>query len=134
MARGLIWTGMLLATTLLGGCWSGQKLVNDSAFAGPPVTFGSAEGRHVLVVTAPTPGWLIAIDRTDRLLDETQVFVTMQRPDPGALYPQHRVEQRVLSDVPQSRPIRVYSRVVDFNQRRKMPPYHPVDRPGGDSG
>lgn len=128
MRRGL---GLLVAGAglSLAGCWSSPTVIDDVRFSGPPVAMEAAEGRHLLVATAPTPGWTITIDRTEPLLDVSHIFLTMVRPDPGALYPQVVVEQRVLTDVPQSRPIDVYARVVDFGQRKNLPPYHPVGQP-----
>lgn len=119
---------LLFGLLLLGGCWSSPTVVEDAVFAGPPVAESAAEGRHLLVVSSPTPGWLVTIDRTENLLDDTLVFLTMQRPDPGALYAQVTVEQRLLTDVAESRPIRVYARVIDFGQRKHLPPYRPMRR------
>lgn len=110
----------------LGGCWSSPTVLDDAAFAGPPVTQSVAEGRHLLIVQSPTPGWKVTVDRTDPRLNEDLIFLTMQRPDPGALYAQMVVEQRVLTNVVQTRPIRVYARVIDFAQRKNLPPYRPL--------
>ncbi|MCL4221478.1 MAG: hypothetical protein KJZ65_08905 [Phycisphaerales bacterium] len=110
----------------LGGCWSSPTVLDDAAFTGPPVTQSVAEGRHLLIVQSPTPGWKVTIDRTDPRLDEDLVFMTLERPDPGALYAQVVTEQRVLTNVVQTRPIRVYARVVEFAQRKNFPPYRPL--------
>ncbi len=118
--------GVVAAAVLLGGCWSSPTVLEDAAFSGPPVAQSVAEGRHLLVVESPTPGWKVTIDRTDPRLDEDLVFMTIQRPDPGALYAQVVVEQRMLTDVPETRPIRVYARVIDFAQRKNLPPYRPL--------
>lgn len=118
--------GVVAAGVLLGGCWSSPTVLDDAAFAGPPVAQSVAEGRHLLIVESPTPGWNITIDRTEPRLNEDHVFMTMQRPDPGALYAQVIVEQRLLTDVPETRPIRVYARVIDFAQRKNFPPYRPL--------
>lgn len=120
----------LLVLLLLGGCWSRSKVMEDAAFQGPAVAQAELGGRHLLLVTAPTPGWRLTIDRTEHMLDETHVFVTMQRPDPGALYAQVMVEQRLLTDVAVSRPMRVYARVIDFGQRKHLPPYRLVQPAG----
>lgn len=110
----------------LAGCWSRATVLEDAAFAGPPTSQSVAEGRHLLIVESPSPGWNITIDRTEPRLNEDHVFMTMQRPDPGALYAQVIVEQRLLTNVPETRPIRVYARVVDFAQRKNLPPYRPL--------
>lgn len=118
--------GVIAAGVLLGGCWSSPTVLDDAAFVGPPVARSVAEGRHLLIVQSPTPGWGATIDRTEPRLDEDLVFLTLQRPDPGALYAQAVVEQRVLTDVISTRPVRVYARVIDFAQRKSLPPYRPL--------
>lgn len=128
MKRALV-PGLVLVAFTLIGCWSSPSVVDDVRFAGPPVAQSTTDGRHLLIVSAPTPGWTIKVDRTEPLLDVSRIFLTMVRPDPGALYAQVVVDQRVLTDVPASRPIEVFARVADFGQRKNLPPYHPVEQP-----
>ncbi len=126
MLRFLVALPVVLAALLLGGCWFSPAVLDTAAFVGPPVTQTTTGGRHLLVVQAPTPGWKITIDRTEPRLNEDLVFLTLQRPDPGALYAQVLVEQQILTDVVETRPIRVYARIIDFAQRKNLPPYRPL--------
>lgn len=117
---------LALACLLLTACWGGGSSIAPDNYSGPPIRLDQLEGRHLLVVSAPTPGWRITIDRTERRLDDTLVFVTLRRPDPGMVYAQVVVEQEVLTPVPGTREVVVYARTTDFGRRDHRPPYHPV--------
>lgn len=112
-----------LALVSTGGCSSGRSIATDRAFDGPPITVRPLDEHQLLVVEAPTPGWTMRIDHIQRKLDHADVFVTMQRPDPGVLYAQVIVEQQLLTNVTLSRPVNVYARTLAFGQTRKKPPY-----------
>jgi len=118
--------GLAATLAVIAGCWSARTIDHSNVYAGPTMTLTSSAGQHMLVVRAPTPGWLITIDRTEHHLEDSLIFVTLQRPDPGALYAQVEVEQRVLTTVPTSRAVVVYARTIDFGQRKKLPPYRRV--------
>jgi hypothetical protein len=113
---------------LLTGCFGGNSVISPEQYTGPSLRLETLEARHLIVFRAPSPGWTATIDRTERRLDFTRVFLTLRRPDPGMLYAQIMVDQRVLTPVPASRDIRLYARTVDFAERDKKPPYHLVSQ------
>ncbi len=119
---------LVLATLclLLTGCFGGSSVISADQYTGPPLHLETLEARHLIVFQAPSPGWAATIDRTERRLDNTRVFLTLRRPDPGMLYAQVIVDQRILTPVPASRELRLYARTVDFAIRDEQPPYHLV--------
>lgn len=118
---------LVILCLTLAGCWGGGSAISANAYPGPAMTVRPLEGRHLLVVNAPNPGWLVTIDKTERRLDDTRVFVSLRRPDPGMLYTQAVVEQKVLTTVSETRDIVVYARTLEFGRKGQNPPYHRVD-------
>ena len=124
LMRRVCMSGFAVLCVLLSGCFWGQpSAIAPDAFQGPAIHSRDLEGRHLLVVTAPTPGWRATIDHTERQLNTTRIFMTLQRPDPGVLYAQRLVEQDVLTPVPATRDIEVFVRTVDFGRDPTHPPY-----------
>jgi len=119
-------TALVILCLSLAACWGGGSAISPNAYAGPRMQIRPLEGRHLLVVDAPNPGWLVTVDRTERRLDDTQIFVSLRRPDPGMVYAQVMVEQKVLTTVPETRDIVVYARTLDFGRKNQNPPYHRV--------
>lgn len=119
-------TTLIILCLTLAGCWGGGSAISASAYAGPRMQVRPLEGRHMLVVDAPNPGWLVTIDKTERRLDDTRVFVSLRRPDPGMVYAQVMVEQKVLTTVPETRDIVVFARTLEFGRKGQNPPYRRV--------
>ena len=119
---------LVLATfcLLLTGCFGGSSVISTDQYTGPPLHLETLEARHLIIFQAPSPGWAVTIDRTERRLDTTRVFLTLRRPDPGMLYAQVIVDQRVLTPVPISRELTLYARTIDFGKHETEPPYHLV--------
>ncbi len=116
-----------LALTLLGGCWGGGGIRDDQRTDWPPMTVRQAEDRQVVVVQAPSPGWTIEFDRSERVSGASRVLLTVRRPDPAFFYPQTIVEQNVITDVRAGTPVRVYRRLAEHNERKPGGAYVLVD-------
>ncbi len=114
---------LVVACLTMSGCLFSQSTIAPDRYTGPVITHSQLEGRHMLVVEAPTPGWLTTVDRTERLLDVTRVFVTLRRPDPGMLYPARVVQQDVLTRIVASREIEVFARTMEFGRKAEERPY-----------
>ena len=107
-----------LTLTLLGGCWGGGGIRDDRTTDWPPMRISQAEDRRVVVVEAPSPGWTIEFDRSEKVSGAFRVLLTVRRPDPAFYYPQTIVEQNVITDVRADSPVRVYRRLADHNERK----------------
>lgn len=122
---------LFAALALVAGCASGggshvpapeRPPVREQAYTGPAVALDSTTGpRHLIVLTAPNPGWKFSFDQVGP--GEGDVFVTVTRPDPGLMYPAMIVEQKMDSTVPADKPIRVYVRVVNFGGKPALETY-----------
>lgn len=120
-------TVLAASSLLLGGCFFGHSAISPETYRGPTITDGELEGRHLITLQAPGPGWLATIDDTERRLDVTRIFVTLRRPDPGMLYASRAVEQDILTSVVASRDIEVFVRTIDFGRKATKPPYRQAD-------
>jgi hypothetical protein len=104
---------------------SGRPAVSDRAYDGPAIAIDSMTGpRHLIVVTAPSPGWTVIFDQVSDAGD--RVYITIRRPDPALLYPQVIVQQKLDSTSPIARPAEVYARVLGFNENAGTQPYRPA--------
>ncbi len=121
---------MLAVSLALIGC--GGRLppptVEPRPWAGPHVALDSADPEHVMTFEAPTPGYLLFIDRIDRAREHAPhsplgvgirtVYVTIQQPDPAFVYPQMIVNQRLALGIPADEPLRLFVRLVPFGERK----------------
>ena len=116
------------AVSLLSGCASTARPVYTSAAAydGPPMTAKGSAGQHVIVMTAPTSGWSLALDLTRPALDRTEVFLTATRPDPAKMQAQMLVTHEVGTTVSTSSAMDVYARVLGFGERAGEQAYQRV--------
>jgi hypothetical protein len=112
------------------GCQSRPSLPDTTSdpYRGPGLTLDTSKPEYDIVVQAPTPGWVISLDRVAEQYRHHAVFVSLRRPNPGFLYPQVIVEQRVATTVPTSRTIKVYARILDPDDTRSSRPYSPAAR------
>lgn len=106
-----------LGAALMSGCWGGGGIRDDQTTDWPPMRVSEAEDRKVVVVEAPSPGWTIEFDRSEKVSGAHRVLLTMRRPDPAFFYPQTIVEQSVITDVRAGTPVRVYRRLADHDER-----------------
>lgn len=97
----------------------------------PPIRLDTIDGRHLLVMQAPNPGWSFSIDRTEISSDGRRVFITIRRPDPAYMYPQVIVEKQLLTDVRAEVPITLMARLLDAHETtsgRSHTVIEPVER------
>lgn len=100
-------------------------------FAGAAATFSVRMGKHAVVFECPTPGWVAAFDQfRDAPEGWTHAFITLRRPSPVFVYPQVVTHQEVLLDVPTSRSVRVFARVLDHDAEAEGA-YHQVGEVAG---
>lgn len=112
-------TGLAL---LISGCGSSPTIA-PGRYAGPDIRLEPGTRDHVVVVTAPSPGWDVSFDHSQLGPEGHELFVSLRKPDPRFLYTQQIVEQRVVSDVEQSEPAAVFARTLEARERRSDEPY-----------
>lgn len=66
----------------------------------------------MVVMTAPTPGWRVGVDRVDEGFLRRDIFLTIQPPDPTVAYAQAVVTQRVATNVAGNVTARLFVRIV----------------------
>ncbi|MBO6512655.1 MAG: hypothetical protein JJ974_01660 [Phycisphaerales bacterium] len=93
----------------------------------PLMSVRELDGRKLLVMQAPSPGWSIRIDATDRTPEGKRVFVTIRRPDPAFQYTQQIVLMRALTSVRSGTDIEVVGRLLEHNEKTKNKGYAKVD-------
>ena len=122
--------GLGTAAALLSGCWGGGGIRDDERADWPPMRLAQAEGKRVVVVEAPSPGWSVEFDRSEKISGGRRVLLTVRRPDPAFFYPQTIVEQNVITDVRAESDVRVYRRLADHDDRTPDAPYVRVELGG----
>jgi|GEM_PF-1438731 len=85
----------------------------------PPIKVEQLNGQYLLVMQAPNSGWSIATERDERIAEGYRLFITVRRPDPAFMYPQAIVEKRLLCDVDSSKPMEIFARLLDANEKTK---------------
>jgi hypothetical protein len=107
------------------GCRSHAALPETSsdAYAGPPLALDTSQAEYTVVIQAPTPGWAVTLDRIAEQYRHQAVFVSLRRPNPGYLYPQVVVDQRIATNVATTGPVKVYARILDPDTRRSKGAY-----------
>jgi hypothetical protein len=107
------------------GCGSPKALPNvlNSPYSGPAVSLDSTRGSYVVVVQSPTPGWEPTLDRVADQYKHKAVFITLRRPNPAFFYPQVIVQQQVGTSVAPSEHVKVYVRILNFDERGNDQPY-----------
>jgi len=116
-----------MMTVLLAqiGCAGHPALpdVTSGPYTGPGMALDSSAAEYAVVVQAPTPGWVVGLDRVAEQYRHHAVFITLRRPNPGYLYPQVIVEQRIATTVPTTGAVKVYARILDPDTRDSKAPY-----------
>lgn len=106
---------------MLAGCATENEIRPGVHFLGPAIDIDSGGGHHIVVLTAPSPGYAFEFDRSDAADGPTRLLVTIRRPDPGTLHAQVLVQQRVLTDVRSELSVEVFARILDHSQRDEHP-------------
>lgn len=108
---------LLIPACALAACSSSvkQPTVADGPYQGPVLTVDSSGKFHTVVVQAPSPGWVITLDRINEAHRHEDVFLSITKPDPRFLYSTQMVEQRLQLPLPSATVLRVCARVRDFD-------------------
>ena len=113
---------LLILAAGLGGCSRGVR-TEPGAFEGPEIGLTQVDAIRVVTADAPSSGWAVSHDQTRDRLDAQEVFVTLRRPNPAYLYGQAIVRHQIITPVRADYPIRVFGRVVDFDDEKSGAPY-----------
>ena len=108
-------------------------VATDATYSGPELSVDSSGPEHVVMIEAPSPGWVPSLDQVLDALDRRDIFVTLRRPDPRFLYAQQIVVQQVGTGVPSSVPVRVCARIVEFNDATRGVRYPIAARSGANA-
>jgi len=134
---GLVRAIALIAAALFAGlslpaCGSGPTFpVSQRPYTGPPVDIQTDEGsdEHIVVITAPTGGWMARYDGLEPRFGRDDVFITLVSPDPTGAVTQALVTHHVDTPVDVQRPMQAWVRVLEFEATiaDDAPPGNPVD-------
>ncbi|MFK7759451.1 MAG: hypothetical protein AB8C13_05840 [Phycisphaerales bacterium] len=92
----------------------------------PPIMLEQGEDKHLIVMQAPSPGWSVRLDKTERTPDGKRVYITIRRPDPAFQYTQQLVQMRLLTTVRLDNDIEVVGRLLNHDEKTKNRGYAPV--------
>ncbi|MEZ6241938.1 MAG: hypothetical protein R3B57_02750 [Phycisphaerales bacterium] len=125
-----MWGGLgllaLLALGIASGC-AGKTIRTDVSMSWPRMWLDEAEGKALVVMEAPSPGWRLEFDHSEKAPRGTRrVLLSARRPDPAFFYPQMVVEQHVITDVDAGMKIEVFARVIDHDAKHPDTPYDRV--------
>ena len=122
-----------LALTMLActpGCikriWQRDDTAAQQMQHAPQIMLDASETHHLVVMQAPSPGWSIRLDATERTPEGKRVFVTIRQPDPAYVYPQQIVLMRALTSVRLDSNIEVVGRMLGHDEKTKGRGYAPV--------
>jgi hypothetical protein len=110
---------------LVIGCGSTKAIppIANGAYAGPPMGLDGSQENYLVVIHSPTPGWVATLDRVVDQYKHKAIFITLRKPNPAYFYGQVQVEQRVGTAVLSSESVKVYVRMLSFDQRAGDEPY-----------
>jgi hypothetical protein len=86
-------------------------------FDGPALVVESGGSRHLIAMTAPSTGWVIAFDTSRKYFDHTDAFITITRPNPAFPNTPGEVQQKLDSTVDSHERLIVYARLTEFDQK-----------------
>jgi hypothetical protein len=124
----------VIAVLGLGACAKKHSVVESSPYAGPAITLDSSGPRHTAILAAPSSGYRVQFDRTERRFDATDVFMTVTRPDPTQMHAQAMVSLNLDTTVLSGEAIVVYARIRDFGASGVKAPYRPAAESGKSQG
>lgn len=121
----------LLALTspaaFIGCASSATPTVAPTPFQGSVIRDDVSGTFHVLVVENPSAGFAVTLDRVEEERGFDEAFVTVRAPDPRFSFAQVLVQQRLLTSVRSTRPLRVNARLLGFDEIDGA--YHPALAP-----
>lgn len=96
------------------GCGGGPRefTISSETYRGPELAIQSKPQQHVVIMQAPTPGWIFTFDASRPQFGFTDVFLTITRPNPAFVYSQAVVTQEVGTEIDVNQPIVVYARIL----------------------
>jgi len=120
-SRALLAAGLTIAALApLSACqlhkklpWVSTEAIIETDASIPPLALESSNGLHVVTYRAPSGGWTVAIDRSERIADGTRLYVTIRRPDPAFSHTQALVDLHALSNTPDDQPVELVARVLE---------------------
>ena len=123
-------TLMLIVLLSTSGCikriWQRDENAQERMQHAPMVTLEQSDLHHLIVMQAPSPGWSLRLDSTERTPTGKRVFITLRKPDPAYEYTQQIVMMRVLTSVRHDTEIQVVGRMLNHNEKSKGMGYAPV--------
>lgn len=120
------WFWIVGAAFLLAACSRDGPRLAAQPYSGPPISIESAPPRHTFILAAPSAGWSLSLDRATRGFDQTDVYITIRKPDPTYMHAQVVTTHRIDSSVDASIPIRLFARTLEARDRPLRQPFHPV--------
>lgn len=120
----------LICMLMISGCiqkiWERDEDAAARLQNAPQIMLEDDEQFHMVVMQAPSPGWSLRLDSTERTPDGKRVFVTIRRPDLAYVYTQQIVLMRVLTRVRLDTELEVAGRLLDFDEKTKGKGYAPI--------
>ncbi len=120
----------LVSMLMLSGCiqkiWERDEDAATRLQNAPMVMLDQDDPFHMIVMQAPSPGWSLRLDATERTPNGKRVFVTIRKPDPAYVYTQQIVSMRALTRVRLDTELEVVGRLLDFDERTKGKGYAPI--------
>lgn len=126
LSAALTGLGLIGAQLSIIGCSSDSTApeVSPESYRGPSISLDSAGEFHTILVQSPSPGYVVLVERVEENRGFDEAFVTIRMPNPRFSFPQTAVEQRALTSVHSSRPLRVNARLMGFDEISTA--YHPA--------
>ena len=120
----------LIFVLMISGCiqkiWERDEDAAARLQNAPQIMLEDDEEFHMIVMQAPSPGWSLRLDSTERTPEGKRVFVTIRKPDPAYVYTQQIVLMRVLTRVRLDTELEVVGRLLDFDEKTKGKGYAPI--------
>ncbi|MFO0784856.1 MAG: hypothetical protein U0573_00790 [Phycisphaerales bacterium] len=116
--------GVALASLAPVSCTPGKFVPSKSneAWKGPPVWVESTSDWTV-VAEPPIGGWRINLVQIMETLGHNEVFITLQPPNPTFIVTPVAVQQRIATSIPNSTPIWVYARQMNWKGEPASGPF-----------
>jgi len=126
VSSALVVVMLLSATGCMKRIWLRDDDAQERMQSAPLIMLEENDTHHLVVMQAPSPGWSIRLDATERTPQGKRVFVTLRRPDPSYEYPQQIVQMRVLTSVRLDSEIAIVGRLLEHDEKTKGKGYAPV--------
>lgn len=98
----------------LAACASSGPQVSSAPYTGPALSVDSSGMQHRVVLAAPTSGWSLAFDRSQKLFDRTEVYITITRPNPAYATNPVLVNLNLNTAVDVREDVAIFARVLNY--------------------